>query len=125
MALPLGGRVSLDWPERPAGTDPELSRAALKLVLNLFLIAVDAAAGTGAVRVRVTGEGFEVIADGAKVSLSDDVALGLEGRLTATEATPRTAVAIYARTLAADAEMALTVAAAAGRVSLSARSGAA
>jgi histidine phosphotransferase ChpT len=110
MALPLGGRVSLDWPERPAGTDPELSRAALKLVLNLFLIAVDAAAGTGAVRVRVTGEGFEVIADGAKVGLSDDVALGL---------------AIYARTLAADAEMALTVAAAAGRVSLSARSGAA
>lgn len=122
LALPLGGRVSLDWPERPAGGDPELSRAALKLILNLFLIAVDAAAGTGAVRVRVADDGFEVIADGAKVTLSDDVGRALEGRLTAAEATPRTAVAIHAHTLAVEAGMALIVAADAGQVSLSARS---
>jgi histidine phosphotransferase ChpT len=124
VALPLGGRVSLDWPESQAGADPDLGRAALKLLLNLFLIAVDAAAGTGTVRVRVGGTAgvlFEVIADGARATLGDEVRQALEGRLTAAEATPRTAVAILACVLAAEAGIALGFTAETGRVVLSAR----
>lgn len=124
LALPLGGRVSLEWPERTEGTDPELSRAALKLLLNLFLIAVDAAAGTGTVRVRVDGSGgslFDVSADGARASLGDDVRQALDGALTAAEATPKTAVAIHAGVLATEAGVALAVVAEPGRVVLSVR----
>jgi histidine phosphotransferase ChpT len=124
LALPLGGRVTVDWPEGRPGSDRELTRAALKLLLNLFLIAVDAAAGTGTVRVRVDGTAgalFEVLADGARTVLADEVRHALEGRLTAAEATPRTAVAIHARTLAAEAGAAVGIAAESGRVAFTVR----
>jgi histidine phosphotransferase ChpT len=123
VSLPLGGRVAVDWPESKAGSVPELGRAALKLLLNLFLIAVDAAAGTGTVRVRFGAAGalFEVIADGARATLGDDVRQGLEGRLAAAEATPKTAVAIHARVLAAEAGVAVEIAAEPGQVVLSVR----
>jgi histidine phosphotransferase ChpT len=127
LALPLGGRVTLDWPDCPADADPELSRTALKLLLNLFLVAVDAACGTGTVRVRVPVAGgalFEVAADGARAKLGEDVDGALNGRLTAAEATPKTAVAIHARVLAAEAGLAVVVTAGDGRVSLVGRPGA-
>jgi histidine phosphotransferase ChpT len=122
VGLPLGGRVSLEWPEPPAGSDPELPRAALKLLLNLFLIAVDAAVGNGTVRVRVGGTAdalFELTAEGARANLADDVRQALDGRLTAAEATPKTAVAIHSRVLATEAGVAVAIVAEPGRVVLS------
>jgi histidine phosphotransferase ChpT len=124
LALPLGGRVGVDWPEVRPGSDRELPRAALKLLLNLFLIAVDAAAGTGIVRVRIDGAAgalFEVTADGARAHLADEVHHALDGQLTAAEATPKTAVAIYARMLAAEAGAILSIATESGRVAFTVR----
>jgi histidine phosphotransferase ChpT len=124
LALPLGGRVAVDWPEVRWGSDRELTRAALKLLLNLFLTAVDAAAGTGTVRVRVDGTSgalFEVIAEGARASLPDEVRHALDGRLTAAEATPKTAVAIHARMLAAEAGATVGIATESGRVAFTVR----
>jgi histidine phosphotransferase ChpT len=119
MALPLGGRVSLDWPDVGPASDPELSRAALKLLLNLFLLAVDAAAGTGTVRVRIAGPSgarFEVSAEGPRANLADELRDGLEGRLDAAAASPKTAVAIHARMLAAEAGVEVRITADVGRV---------
>ena len=50
LALPLGGRINVDWPNSTPGV--ELERGVLKLLLNLFMIAADAVAGNGTVRVR-------------------------------------------------------------------------
>ncbi|HTI85648.1 MAG TPA: histidine phosphotransferase family protein, partial [Alphaproteobacteria bacterium] len=89
LALPLGGRVSVDWPEA-AGQAPELTRPALKLLLSLFLIAVDATAGNGTVRIQFgPGGTFDMIAEGPKASLDPDVARALAGELPSSEATPR------------------------------------
>ena len=124
LGWPLGGRVSLDWPNPAPGA--ELERGALKLLLNLFMIAVDATVGTGTVRVRVPGdhddEIFTVVAEGAKAGLSEEVNRALGGQLTAGEATPRTAIAVYVGVLAAEAKVAIQTVAEAGRVRLAGRS---
>lgn len=122
IGLPLGGKVRLDWPEAAPGTPIELSRPELKLLLNLLLLTVDAASGNGTVHVRVAPSGaaaFELVAESPRAEINDDVAAALTGALEG--ANPRTAVAAYARVLAADAGLAVEVAKESGRVSFTAR----
>jgi histidine phosphotransferase ChpT len=122
IGLPLGGKVRLDWPEVAPGTPLELSRPELKLLLNLLLLAVDAASGNGTVHVCVApseGHAFELVAESPRADLNDDVAAALAGTLEG--ANPRTAVAAYARVLARDAGLAVVAAEEQGRVSFSAR----
>jgi histidine phosphotransferase ChpT len=120
LALPLGGRIGVDWPTSTPGI--ELERGSLRLLLNLFMIAVDATAGNGVVRVQVSGDRngdlFTVIAEGAKAGLSEEVNRALGGQLTAGEATPRTAIAVYAGVLAVEAKVAIQMMVEAGRVRL-------
>jgi histidine phosphotransferase ChpT len=121
LALPLGGRVTVDWPEA-IDAGPELSRPAIKLLLSLFLIAVDATAGNGTVRVQIGAGGtFDVLADGAKAVLDPDVTRALAGRLPSAEATPRTAVAVHGHIFATEAAVAVDVRADTGRVTISVR----
>jgi histidine phosphotransferase ChpT len=123
LGLPLGGRVSVDWPET-TGAGPELSRAALKLLLSLFLIAVDATAGNGTVRVQFgAGGAFDVVAEGAKANLDPDVVRALAGELPSVEATPRTAVAVHGHIFAMEAGLAVAVRGDPQRVAISARPG--
>ena len=89
------------------------------------MIAADAVAGNGTIRVRVPGnrdgELFTVVAEGAKAGLSEEVNRALGGQLTAGEATPRTAVAVYAGVLAAETKVVIKVTAEIGRVCLAGR----
>jgi histidine phosphotransferase ChpT len=116
--LPLGGRVVLDWPE-PKGV--EFDRLALKLLLNLFLIAVDASAGNGTVKVRIEGNSFKIFAESPKANCSEETRLALSGDLSSDQATPKTAVAIHAYLLASGGGLAIDVAQETGRVTLSVR----
>lgn len=121
MGLPLGGKVRLEWPEAAPGA-ADLSRAELKLLLNLFLLAVDAAAGNGTVCVRIAPGGaalFEIAAESPRADLSAEVAAGLAGKVES--ATPRTAVAAYAHVLASEAGVAVATDAVSGRVAFAAR----
>jgi histidine phosphotransferase ChpT len=123
MGLPLGGKVRLDWPEIAPG-QAELSRAGIKLLLNLILVAVDAALGNGTVRVGLAPAGggamlFEVVAESPRADLSDDVAAAFAGRIES--ATPRTAVAAHARVLSAEAGAILAAGKETGRVTLAVR----
>lgn len=122
IGLPLGGKVRLDWPEAAPGAPVELSRPALKLLLNLLLLTVDAASGNGTVHVRIAPSGaaaFELVAESPRAELNEDIAAALAGTLEGTN--PRTAVAAYARVLAADAGLAVDAAKGPGRVSFTAR----
>lgn len=107
--LPLGGRVSLDWPEPKPGV-AELERLTLKLLLNLFLVGVDAASGNGTVKVRIGGGLFEVVAESPKANCSEETRLALAGALSSQQATPKTAVALHAHVLAEEAGLAILVA---------------
>ncbi|MGE5537871.1 MAG: histidine phosphotransferase family protein [Gemmatimonas sp.] len=122
LALPLGGRVTVDWPES-SGLDPALSRPATKVLLSLFLTAVDGAAGTGTVHLHIApaGTAFDVSAAGAKAALDADVVRALAGELPAAEASPRTAVAVHAHIFAREAGLALAVRNDPGRITISAR----
>lgn len=120
LALPLGGRISVDWPIVATGV--ELERAELKLLLNLYMVAVDAVAGNGTVRVRVPGdkdgERFSLTAEGAKAGIGEDVSRALGGTLDTDMATPRTAIAVYAGVLATEAKIVIQTAIETGRVRL-------
>jgi histidine phosphotransferase ChpT len=123
VALPLGGRVTVDWPET-AGAGSELSRPTLKVLLSLFLIAVDATAGNGTVHLQFgPGGAFDMIAEGAKAALDPDVARALAGGLPSSEATPKTAVAVHGHIFATVAGIALGVRGDPQRVTFSARPG--
>jgi hypothetical protein len=121
--LPLGGRISVDWPDVAPGV--ELGRAELKLLLNLYMVAVDVAAGNGTVRIRVPGdrdgERFSVTTESAKAGLSEDVNRALGGQLDTDMATPRTAIAVYAGVLATEAKIVIQTAVETGRVRLAAQ----
>jgi histidine phosphotransferase ChpT len=120
LALPLGGRISVDWPSAVPGV--ELERAELKLLLNLYVVAVDVAVGNGTVRVRVPGdkdgERFSITVEGAKAALSDEVKRALDGQLNTDMATPRTAIAVYAGVLANEAKIVIQSIVEVGRVRL-------
>jgi histidine phosphotransferase ChpT len=114
--LPLGGRVALDWPQPETA---EIDRLTLKLLLNLFLIGVDASSGNGTVKVRIAGSTFTIVVEGPKANCNDETRLALSGGLSSEQATPKTAVAIHAYVLATDGGLVIGVAQETGRVTFS------
>jgi len=124
IALPLGGKVRLEWPEVAAGGEPEFSRAAVKLLLNLILVAVDAVSGSGTVRVQLSPPGgsdlFAIVVEGPRANLGDDMTRSLAGSMEAANS-PRTAVALLAHVLAEEAGAVLGTAEEPGRVSFTVR----
>jgi len=98
-----GGRVEIGWMVEPA----TLSKPAIKVLLNLALIAGDALVRGGRLDIGAeqTANGTEMVvrAEGPRLVLDPELRQALEGRTTAEEVTPRAAAAYLASELARQA----------------------
>lgn len=98
-----GGRVEIGWMVEPA----TLSKPAIKVLLNLALIAGDALVRGGRLDIGAeqTANGTEMVvrAEGPRLVLDPELRQALEGRTSAEEVTPRAAAAYLASELARQA----------------------
>jgi histidine phosphotransferase ChpT len=98
-----GGRVEIGWMVEPA----TLSKTAIKVLLNLSLIAGDALVRGGRLDIGAenTANGTEMVvrAEGPRLILDDELRQALEGGTAETEVTPRAAAAWLVSQLAAQA----------------------
>jgi histidine phosphotransferase ChpT len=98
-----GGRVEIGWMVEPA----TLSKIAIKVLLNLALIAGDALVRGGRLDIGAekTANGTEMVvrAEGPRLILDDELRQALEGGTAETEVTPRAAAAWLVSQLAAQA----------------------
>lgn len=93
------GRIDLGW----MVTEPSLSKTAIKILLNLALIAGDALVRGG--RLDVGAEGGEIVirAEGPRLVLDSELRTALLGWTTEEALTPRAAAAWLVHTLATEA----------------------
>jgi histidine phosphotransferase ChpT len=98
-----GGRIEIGWMVEPA----TLSKPAIKVLLNLALIAGDALVRGGRLDIGAeqTANGIEMVvrAEGPRLVLDPELRQALEGRTSAEEVTPRAAAAWLASELARQA----------------------
>jgi histidine phosphotransferase ChpT len=100
-----GGKAALDWPAdaRPA-PDGAVSPDAVKVVLNMVLIASESLPRGGTIGVKVKaledGLGVAVIAAGPGARLRDDLRLALAGKATGDDLSARNVHGHYAQCLA-------------------------
>ena len=98
-----GGRIEIGWMVEPA----TLRKPAIKVLLNLALIAGDALVRGGRLDIGAeqTGNGTEMVvrAEGPRLVLDPELRQALEGRTSAEEVTPRAAAAYLASELARQA----------------------
>jgi histidine phosphotransferase ChpT len=98
-----GGRVEIGWMVEPA----TLSKTAIKVLLNLSLIAGDALVRGGRLDIGAekTANGTEMVvrAEGPRMILDDELRQALEGGTADSEVTPRAAAAWLVSQLAAQA----------------------
>lgn len=98
-----GGRIEIGWMVEPA----TLSKPAIKVLLNLALIAGDALVRGGRLDIGAeqTANGTEMVvrAEGPRLVLDPELRQALEGRTSADEVTPRAAAAYLASELARQA----------------------
>lgn len=104
QGLLSSGRITLDWPETSLEQEAELSRTALRLLLNFVLVGVEALArgGTIGVRLEGTGEAAELIvtAEGDRATLNDGFLGALSGEVPSDGLDARTAQPLYSARLA-------------------------
>ena len=95
-------RVELNW----AISDPKLPKSAVKVLLNLSQIALDALVrgGTLDIGAERTGGNVEIVARATaeKLAFDETIGLALQGQLDASEITSRTAAAHMIALLAAE-----------------------
>jgi histidine phosphotransferase ChpT len=106
-----GGRIEIGWMVEPA----TLSKPAIKVLLNLALIAGDALVRGGRLDIGAeqTANGTEMVvrAEGPRLVLDPELRQALEGRTGADEVTPRAAAAYLASELTCQAGGAIQVSA--------------
>ena len=106
-----GGRVEIGWMVEPA----TLSKPAMKVLLNLALIAGDALVRGGRLDIGAekTANGTEMVvrADGPRLILDPELRQALEGRTAEQEVTPRAAAAFLAAELVRQAQGSIQVSA--------------
>jgi histidine phosphotransferase ChpT len=106
-----GGRVEVGWMVEPA----TLSKPALKVLLNLSLIAGDALVRGGRLDIGAekTADATEMVvrADGPRLILDPELRQALEGLTAETEVTPRAAAAYLVSQLVAQANGCIQVSA--------------
>ncbi len=94
-----GGRTTLDWPTSQQPETPVLQAGALKLLLNMILLSVDALPRGGFLRVRLmpedNGIGAQVIAAGEGAGFKADLAAAFEGTCGIDDLTARTVQGYY------------------------------
>src|SRR5690349_21721565 len=106
-----GGRIEIGWMVEPA----TLSKPAIKVLLNLALIAGDALVRDGrlASRAEHTANGTVIVvrAEGPRLVLAAELRQALEGRTGEAEVTPRAAAAYLVSQLVAQAKGSVQVSA--------------
>lgn len=106
-----GGRVEIGWMVEPA----TLSKPAIKVLLNLALIAGDALVRGGRLDIGAekTAGGTEMVvrAEGPRLVLDPELRQALEGRTSADQVTPRAAAAWLVSQLVAQADGGIQVSA--------------
>ena len=106
-----GGRIEIGWMVEPA----TLSKPAIKVLLNLALIAGDALVRGGRLDIGAeqTANGTEMVvrAEGPRLVLDPELRQALEGRTAADEVTPRAAAAYLASELTRQADGSIQVSA--------------
>jgi histidine phosphotransferase ChpT len=106
-----GGRIEIGWMVEPA----TLSKPAIKVLLNLALIAGDALVRGGRLDIGAeqTANGTEMVvrAEGPRLVLDPELRQALEGRTGADQVTPRAAAAYLASELTCQAGGAIQVSA--------------
>jgi histidine phosphotransferase ChpT len=106
-----GGRIEIGWMVEPA----TLSKPAIKVLLNLALIAGDALVRGGRLDIGAeqTANGIEMVvrAEGPRLVLDPELRQALEGRTSAEDVTPRAAAAWLASELARQADGSIQVSA--------------
>ena len=104
QGLLSSGRITLDWPETGLGQDGALNRTALRLLLNLVLVGVEALARGGTIGVRFEGRGavadLIVTAEGDRAALNDAFLGALSGEVSSDGLDARTAQPFYSAGLA-------------------------
>lgn len=106
-----GGRIEIGWMVEPT----TLGKSALKVLLNLSLIAGDALVRGGRLDIGAekTANGTEMVvrAEGPRLVLDPELRQALEGRTTEKDVTPRAAAAYLASRLVAQANGSVRVSA--------------
>ncbi|AWK89221.1 histidine phosphotransferase family protein [Azospirillum thermophilum] len=109
-----GGRTSLDWPAGVPGEGIAQRRGAVKVLLNVVLLAEEALTHGGTITVAGTGTeesaSLTVTADGRPGSLRPEVAEALTGMVAAADLSPRSVHAYVTGRLAEDCGVSLAVA---------------
>lgn len=118
------GRITFDWPEQVEMAGRDLPHAAIKMIMNMVMAALDLLPGSGSVELRVTAADdvlhIEVVARKEGLSLGESFRRALAGTADPGELTPRTVFGYFCQVLAAANGSALNVALATDRVTLSA-----
>ncbi|HEY4133666.1 MAG TPA: histidine phosphotransferase family protein [Alphaproteobacteria bacterium] len=101
LDLPVGERVTVNWPEGGGG---RLPRQGSKIMVLLGLVALDCLGGAGRLSVNGTavpgGLLWQAEAEGARAALAADMAVALGGQAKPEDLTAKTAPAAYAALLA-------------------------
>ena len=104
QGLLSSGRIALDWPQASADGETALNRTALRLLLNLVLVGVEALARGGTIAIRFEGTGVAsellVTAEGDRATLNEGFLGALSGEVTGDGLDARTAQPFYSAQLA-------------------------
>ena len=102
-------RITIHWPDKELGPekasagDGEISRLAVKLILNLVVLGVEILPGAGEVWVEIKQGAparIKITAKKNGLSMGEDFAAVLNGEVSLDELTPRTVQAFFANFLA-------------------------
>jgi histidine phosphotransferase ChpT len=103
-----GAKVRCDWASDVAAMAPSWQR----LACNMLVLAAEALPRGGMVRVRASGSGVEVAAEGDTVTISEEIRAMFEATVALDLVTPRTVHAYYTACLAREMGARLALAAA-------------
>ena len=99
-----GPRVNLDWAMEHKPTSPETAPGAMKLTLNLGLLALEALPRGGTLKITVANQSdhfqLTVLAAAKEARLTDEFRAAIDGTCGLEDLTPRTAQGAFTRLLA-------------------------
>jgi histidine phosphotransferase ChpT len=113
-------RISINWPASESGQYAGLARAAVKLVTNMTILAVEVLPGSGDVDVGIEPGQVEITAKKDGYSLDGGFAAIFDGSTALDDLTPRTIQAYFTCSLAEAAGTKLEVEAGEGLITLKA-----
>ena len=105
-------KIVVDWPAVASGEDADMPSKAVKLIVNMVMLAVEVLPGSGEVAVRIESDAsgwVEITARKEGFSLAPDFSSVFDDEASIDDLTPRTVLAYLTRSLAAAAGDGLVV----------------